>query len=442
MNNIILFFLHPNRFYEKMKEDQLVPFVLSLIAFYSFAYVFWAIGIGPIFVNFYSLFACQNIVLDALLSLGFDLSFSVILSVAVYLFSKMLRLKGSYLTILFTVLSIELIPTLLMLLQLCFFHMFGDITHIRLWKLIGSIWQTIYLVVALRKILDATIMKAVFVAVPSIFLVFLISLMLFIIKEMSDPNAKIKSGLHDMATGDFMGAIKEFGGAINQDPRNAKNFFYLAEAYRKSALVSPHRRGEIFEKALEAYNESLSLDPNLSVARIGLGRLYAMNRRYDDALKEFDHAIALNPKETSVYKEIGRSYLDIDKPEIAKEYFLLASGQEEKAGVCKTTNLLRFVDKIGPIDGKRFSVESQIIWCIQDPILYWGMINDISLAQSRIHDVYYGLVLKDILFCEEAKSLSDDALSSRIVKECNESVLSRKFGIKIVSLNLKKIDGY
>jgi len=438
MRNILLFFLHPTKYFERIRERQLTAFVVFVIAFYSFTYVFWAIEIEPIYISFYSLFRSESLIRNIFLSFGADVAFSIGLSVAVYLISKLLRLKSRYLTVMLGVFSVGLISTFLMLLQLCAFYVFDNITHIRLWKLIGTLWSFIYFFFAVKTLFVTTNARAAIVVVTSTTLISSMFFLLFINSFQIYANTNVQRGLHYMDLLDSKSAVKQFSDAIDEDPNNAMNYFYLAEAYRQWLLLDRVKSEGLFQKAIEAYNKSLMLDPYLSSSRIGLAKLYKMNKQYNDALKEFEIALSLSSKNRLIYKDIGKTYLDMNKTALAKKYFRLASNEILKENICKENHLLDITDMIEIKNRPKFTVTSQIIWCVEDSILYWGAIDGYEMAETRIHDVYYAILIENILSCINKGCVFDDRLKERIARECNKSILLRKFGIKLVGLDIRR----
>jgi len=438
MRNILLFFLHPTKYFERIRESQLTAFVVFVIAFYSFTYVFWAIEIEAIYISSYSLFRSESLIRNIFLSLGADFAFSIGLSVAVYLVSRLLRLKSRYLTVMLGVFSVGLISTVLMLLQLCAFYVFDNITHIRLWKLVGTLWSFSYFFFAVKTLFGTTNAKAAIVAVTSTTLISSLFFLFFINNSQIYAKTNVQRGLHYMDLLDSKSAVKQFSDAIDQDVNNAMNYFHLGEAYRQWLLLDQTKREELFQKAIEAYNKSLMLDPYLSSSRIGLGKLYKINRQYTNALKEFEIALSLSPKNRLIYKDIGKLYLDMNETALAKKYFRLASNEIPKKDICKETHSFDITDRIDIRNRTKFTVRSEIIWCIEDSILYWGTIDGYEMAETRIHDVYYAILINNILSCLNIGCAFDDTFQERIIKECNKSILSRKFGIKLVGLYMRK----
>jgi tetratricopeptide (TPR) repeat protein len=77
-------------------------------------------------------------------------------------------------------------------------------------------------------------------------------------------------------------------------------------------------RGE-FEKAIDASNEALKIDPNLAECYISRGVAYAKSNRYDKAIEDFNKAVELNPLDAKAYSNRGTVYVEINEHERAIE---------------------------------------------------------------------------------------------------------------------------
>jgi serine/threonine-protein kinase len=110
-------------------------------------------------------------------------------------------------------------------------------------------------------------------------------------------------------------AIQMLERAVNEDPNFAAAYAELAQAYvYRSFLFTPEDR-QLEEKAYVAVGKALSLDPNSASAYLARGRLLwtpSNHFPHETAIREFRHALALNPNsdETQtwialVYNHIG-----------------------------------------------------------------------------------------------------------------------------------------
>ena len=75
------------------------------------------------------------------------------------------------------------------------------------------------------------------------------------------------------------------------------------------------------EKASEAYQQAIKLQPNNAKANAGLGFAYGAMGRYPQAVEAFKHAIRLQPKAPFAYGGLGTSYLMLKRYEESKEAY-------------------------------------------------------------------------------------------------------------------------
>jgi TolB-like protein/Tfp pilus assembly protein PilF/predicted Ser/Thr protein kinase len=122
-------------------------------------------------------------------------------------------------------------------------------------------------------------------------------------------------------------AKEYFEQAIALDPKYAPAFAGLADAYQFLAAHEVQNRKENFERAKNACQRALDLDPNLPEAHASLG-LIAMNYDWDWALaeREFRRALVLDPNNALThdwYAEylmaVGRADLSLGQIERARE---------------------------------------------------------------------------------------------------------------------------
>ena len=75
--------------------------------------------------------------------------------------------------------------------------------------------------------------------------------------------------------------------------------------------------------------------------------------------------------------------------ELAREYFIKA-GVKHKLGFENGKKSTIVIDEEYSIDGKKIVAKSTLIWEISDPIIFMARIGNMDVAESRIHDYYYG----------------------------------------------------
>lgn len=102
--------------------------------------------------------------------------------------------------------------------------------------------------------------------------------------------------------------IKKLEESAKKNVNKAKSAHDLGVAYMDRKM---------HDKAIEAFNNSLSIDPNYLSSYVNLGYCYQHKDQLDMAIKAFEKALILNPKSAKTYNTIGLLYDKLDKPEIA-----------------------------------------------------------------------------------------------------------------------------
>ena len=84
-----------------------------------------------------------------------------------------------------------------------------------------------------------------------------------------------------------------------------------AEARAQAALERgiKHLGNKNYDEAIKEYNEAIRLDPKNAKAYNGRGVIYQMKGQYDQAIKEFNEAIRLDPNDSWAYAARGGTYL-------------------------------------------------------------------------------------------------------------------------------------
>lgn len=100
-------------------------------------------------------------------------------------------------------------------------------------------------------------------------------------------------------------AVEYFNRAVEQDPKYALAYTGLADAYVSLAFdVLP--QPEAVSKARESALRAMELDSTLAEAHVSLARIKAyFDWSWDDAEREFERAIELNPNSANSYREYG-----------------------------------------------------------------------------------------------------------------------------------------
>ncbi len=76
-----------------------------------------------------------------------------------------------------------------------------------------------------------------------------------------------------------------------------------------------------YEKAIEAYNQAIKINPEYAPARKGLGDVYVKLEEYEKAIEEYDKAIKINPEYAPARKGLGDVYVKLEEYEKAIEEY-------------------------------------------------------------------------------------------------------------------------
>jgi len=129
---------------------------------------------------------------------------------------------------------------------------------------------------------------------------------------------------YTMTKRNFHHAIKMYEQAIERDPNYALAYAGIADAYSllyQWAESSP----EIAAKANEASIRAVELDSDSAEAHAARGMALSLNKQYDDAEREFETAILLNPELFEAYYLYARDCFAQGKTEKAARLFAKAT---------------------------------------------------------------------------------------------------------------------
>ena len=119
-------------------------------------------------------------------------------------------------------------------------------------------------------------------------------------------------------------ASKMFSRAIEEDPNYALAYAGLADCYSYLFMYFESSQEEL-ERAVSASEKALVLDQNLAEAHTARGLAISLNLQYEEAEKEFDIAIELNPKLYEAYYFYARTCRQQSNYKKAAELFEKAS---------------------------------------------------------------------------------------------------------------------
>ncbi len=142
-------------------------------------------------------------------------------------------------------------------------------------------------------------------------------------------------------------AIELFERAIALDPEFSYAYAGLCEAQLGAYWFA--RNPESFSSAEIACQRALELDDLSAVVRVARGNLYQTSGRYDEAVREFEAALLLQPGSVDTYLNLAESYEMQLRPEQAEATFLRAESVD--SGYWSVHNRFgNFLEGIGRYD--------------------------------------------------------------------------------------------
>ena len=132
-----------------------------------------------------------------------------------------------------------------------------------------------------------------------------------------------RSYMYTMTRRDYEYAARMFQQAIDLDAKYALAYAGLADSYAHMFRYADGSR-ENAEKAREASEKAIELDPDSSEARASRGMAMFINEEYEEAEREFEKAIELNPNLFEAYYYFGLARSSQGEFEKAVEMYLQA----------------------------------------------------------------------------------------------------------------------
>jgi tetratricopeptide (TPR) repeat protein len=110
-------------------------------------------------------------------------------------------------------------------------------------------------------------------------------------------------------------ALDAYHTALRIDPKFPAPHFKIGELYRTQSFWrnDPARkpeRVELARKAIDAYKQSLKLNPRQVAAWLAMAKAHDLAGDVATALRAFEQAIALAPTSAQLYQELGIFYRD------------------------------------------------------------------------------------------------------------------------------------
>ena len=128
-------------------------------------------------------------------------------------------------------------------------------------------------------------------------------------------NQALSSGIDKYQRKEYEAAARDFQKSINLMPSSSfvgDTTKYLAQTYLQ--LDKP-------DKAIEAYQRGIELNPDRDDLHADLGNLYFSEDRYAEALSQYQAAVRVNPASSSNHYSLGQGYLKTENLEQAKTEF-------------------------------------------------------------------------------------------------------------------------
>ena len=133
-----------------------------------------------------------------------------------------------------------------------------------------------------------------------------------------------RSYMYTMTRHGFENAIRMYQQAIDLDAKYALAYAGIADANSHMYRYDASGRTRVREKAEEASEKAIALDPDSSEARASRGLAMFINEDYAEAEREFEKAIELNPNLFEAYYYFGLAYSSQGEFEKAADMYLKA----------------------------------------------------------------------------------------------------------------------
>ena len=124
-----------------------------------------------------------------------------------------------------------------------------------------------------------------------------------------------KAGMARSGAGDVKGAVEAYLESIKIDPKSAEVFFSLGSAYLKLDKNND---------AARAFKQAVQVKPDLAEAQYGLGLASFRLKRYSDAVAAFKKATNLSPKMAKAHFGLAAAYQELRQSDsVIEEYRIL-----------------------------------------------------------------------------------------------------------------------
>lgn len=131
----------------------------------------------------------------------------------------------------------------------------------------------------------------------------------------------LKEGIALFEKNDFTGALPLLQQAVARNHNSKRGNLYLGEVFLK--LNKP-------DSAEYYLNRAVKIDNQMAPAYYGLGKLYAAQKKYPEAVKNYNLAINYNQSDENYVIALGEAYVAADSMDLAMQTFYKANDMNDK----------------------------------------------------------------------------------------------------------------
>jgi len=238
-------------------------------------------------------------------------------------------------------------------------------------------------------------------------------------------------------TGDYLQGEASLNRAIELDPSNASAYAYLAILYAQQ-IINGQGAVSNLDKAIEASRKALTIAPGALETHWARGLVLEITSNYEDAIAEFEAAVAQNSNITELHMALGRNYRSLQKYDRAVEEFTRASALNP-TDPNPALNISRIYSGLGEFGRAVQYAEQAVNNAPSDPFMYGNLgsmyfrnrqldkalfalrlavhggvtpegvvVEGLPLAPGRVGEYYYtyGLTLRALGYCDEARQIA------------------------------------
>lgn len=197
-------------------------------------------------------------------------------------------------------------------------------------------------------------------------------------------------------------ALQMFEKAIEQDPEFALAWAAISECYAWTYLWF-EKTPESLQAADDCSRKSLELEPNLAETHASLGLALSVNGNYEEAEKEFQAAIKLDPQLFQAYYYAGRNYFVQGEFHAAADMFAKACAirpDDVESATLRSTSL----KSVGTEEEKQAAAERSI--AVAEKYLALNPDDALALSRSACDLINAGEIEKGLEWAERAYAIN------------------------------------